>query len=77
MTQAPIPNIGNYLVALIIFLPAHHSRARWEKKSWNTKETTLPRPHANADCTKTCSKLMAAEHHDALSKHVRLARLGA
>jgi len=50
---------------------------RWGNFDVSPQPASLFELPAGADCSKTCSHLMATEHHDALVAHARLARHGA
>lgn len=50
---------------------------RWGNFDVSPQDDSLFQLPAGADCSKTCSKFLAAEHHAALSVHATLARHGA
>jgi len=49
---------------------------RWGNFDVSPQDDSLFHLPASADCTKTCSKLLSQDHHDALAAHVRIARMG-
>jgi len=49
---------------------------RWGNFNVAPQDDSLFALPAGADCSKTCSKLLAAEDHAAMASHARLARLG-
>ena len=49
---------------------------RWGNFDVTAQPASLFELPSGADCSKTCSKLLAPEHHEALAKHVRIASLG-
>merc|ERR1711998_424202 len=51
-------------------------RWRWGNFDVSPQDDSLFQLPAGADCSKTFSKLVSAEHHAAMQTHVRLARLG-